>query len=67
MVRTEAQKKADATLAKKLWRKELRLHPEKYADVIVHLEQQENVTRYLVDLIRADLLGGDSTTGSKSC
>lgn len=54
-MRTDAQKKADAALAKKLWRKELRLHPEKYADVISHLDQQDNVTQYLVDLIRSDL------------
>lgn len=56
-MRTEYQKRADKNFAKKLRRFvfDLNRHDEDEARIIEHLEQQQNKTEYLKDLILKDI------------
>ena len=53
---TEAQKKATIKYSKKhILQKNIKLNKETDADIIQHLEKQDNVNGYLKDLIRKDI------------
>lgn len=61
-MRTEYQKRADKNFAKKLRRFvfDLNRHDEDEARIIEHLEQQQNKTEYLKELILRDMGEGDA-------
>lgn len=53
--RTDAEKRADKNYDDKTFKKPFRLNPDKYQDVIDHLNKQPNFTQYIVGLIEKDM------------